>query len=122
MRITGTSIDVEELSAIPDGAGIPDDLKGRLADALRVPSGFLGISNPRYFNRGIFARFSRVVRKAENGGLFVRDSVANKHFVSPSNEDTVLNTRLHPSRAGMNRYRWFTDPADGVEYGFLNES
>jgi hypothetical protein len=121
VRITGTNIEVEPLSAIPEAAGVPPELQSRPADALRIPLGFLGIANPAYFNRGVFARFSRVVRLASNGGLYIRESVGLKHFASPSIEDTLYYTKDHPSRAGLARYRWFTDPADGVEYGFLNE-
>jgi hypothetical protein len=122
VRITGTNIEVEPLTEIPEGAGVPAELRSRPADALRVPLGFLGIANPAYFNRGVYARFSKVVRLASNGGLYIREFAGGKHFASPSIEDTILYTKDHPSRAGLDRYRWFTDPDDGVEYGYLEES
>lgn len=121
MKIPGTNLDVQPLTAIPDGANVPAELKGRPADALRVPVGFMGITNPRYYNRVFFARFGDVVVKAGNGGIFIREGAGGKHFISPSFEDTILNNKHHPSRAGLDRYQWFTDPADGVEYGFLIE-
>lgn len=122
MLLKGTNIDITPFEAIPDGAGIPDDLKGKPADALRVPVAYLGISNPRYFNRAFFARFSKVLRLGPQGEMAVREAAGNKHLVTSSSEDTILNTKHHPTRAGLDRYRWFTDPDENVEYGFLIES
>jgi hypothetical protein len=121
MIITGTNIDIEPLTRIPDSAGVPADRQGQPADALRVPVAYSNVTNPRIFNRLIFARFSRVVKTAANGGLYIREPVFGKHFVTSSHEDTILNTKDHPSRAGLDRYHWFTDPAERVEYGFLIE-
>lgn len=121
MIITGTNIDIEPLTRIPDSAGVPEDRQGRPADALRVPVAYSKVTNPRIFNRMIFARFSQVVKTASNGGLYIREPIFGKHFVTASHEDTILNTKDHPARAGLDRYRWFTDPADNVEYGFLIE-
>lgn len=122
MIIPGTNIDVEPLAAIPESVGIPPELKGKPADALRVPAGYLGITNPRVFNRAFFVRFGPVVRKAENGGVYIRESQGGKHFVSASHTDTILNDKNHATRAGLDRYNWFVNPDDGVEYGFLIES
>jgi hypothetical protein len=121
MLITGTNIDIEPLTRIPDSAGLPADRQGQTADALRVPVAYSNVTNPRIFNRMIFARFSGIVKTAENGGLYIREPLYGKHFVSASHQDLILNTREHPNRAGLDRYRWFTDPADNVEYGFLIE-
>lgn len=121
MIITGTNIDIEPLDRIPESAGVPADRQGQPADALRVPVAYSKVTNPRIFNRMLFARFAKVVKTASNGGLYIREPVMGKHFISADHADTILNTKDHPSRAGLDRYRWFVDPADKVEYGFLIE-
>lgn len=121
MIIPGTNIDVKPLEAIPEGAGIAPEFAGRPADALRVPVAYLGITNPQYYNRAFAIRFGKIINKSDSGYLSIREPSYGNHFITQSPNDTIMNDRRHPSRAGMDRYRWFTDPGENVQYGFLIE-
>jgi hypothetical protein len=119
MRLEGTTLDIEPLTEVPAIEGMPEEYRGRNADALQVPVNYLGIVDQAKVTGAIHIRFAKVVAGHEGQALTTRYPGHGRHFVSPSADDMLAFPKGHWRYPGVDRYVWFNDPDDGVMYGFL---
>jgi hypothetical protein len=118
MKVLDTGIEVEPLAEVPAGLRIPEQYRGRKADALQVPLGYMGITNERIRAAVLDARFGGALEGV--GSLEVRSPHAGYAFITRDARDLLYFPKTDPYTPGQPRYDWYQDSEDGgVIYGFL---